>query len=85
MESRAAILNRLCLLLAAVFWITMNVLLWRSEFRGEDELGSAVPVEIVWHKMLTAPDDSALEISHRGNKVGHCRWRVNVGEELSTG
>lgn len=63
----------------------MNVLLWRSEFGGRNELGSAVPVDILLGKILTAPDDSALEIFHRGEKIGYCRWQVNVGEELSTG
>lgn len=78
-------LYRLCFAAVALFWIVMNVLLWRSEFRGQGELGSAIPVEVVWAKILTAPDDSALEILHRGEKLGYCRWRANVGEELRTG
>ncbi|MBI4664118.1 MAG: hypothetical protein HY735_35425 [Verrucomicrobia bacterium] len=77
--------NRLAFGLIALFWATMNVLLWRLEFRGQSELGSDVPIGVVWRKILTAPDDSALGISHRGRKVGYCRWRANVGEELSTG
>lgn len=63
----------------------MNVLLWRSEFRGVTGFGSSIPVEVVWEKILTAPDDSTLEIMQRGKKAGYCRWRPNVGEELNTG
>jgi hypothetical protein len=78
-------LNRVVFAFILLFWIVMNVLLWRSEFRGQDELSSGVPVELVWKRILTAPDDSALEISFGDKKAGYCRWRANVGEELATG
>ncbi|MBM3839999.1 MAG: hypothetical protein FJ398_18945 [Verrucomicrobia bacterium] len=78
-------LNRIAFALILLFWLVMNALLWRSEFRGQDELSSAVPVELVWKRILTAPDDSALEISIGQQKVGYCRWRANIGEELATG
>ena len=78
-------LNRLVFFLIALFWITMNVLLCRSEFGRRGKLGSAVPVAVVWQKMLTAPDDSSLEITQRGKKIGFCRWVANVGEALATG
>ncbi|MBI2949504.1 MAG: hypothetical protein HYY23_17845 [Verrucomicrobia bacterium] len=78
-------LHRVAFALILLFWLVMNVLLWRSEFRGQDELSSAVPVELVWKRILTAPDDSALEISFGDKKTGYCRWRANIGEELATG
>jgi hypothetical protein len=78
-------LNRLAFASIVLFWLVMNVLLWRSEFKGQNELGSAVPVDVVWAKILSAPDDSALEISHRQKNIGYCRWRANVGQEISTG
>ena len=77
--------NRILFLLIAVFWMVMNVWLWRSEFRGRDELGSRIPAAVVWQKILTAPDDSALEITQHGRKIGYCRWRANVGEAVRTG
>src|SRR6266540_948599 len=68
----------------ALFWIVMNVLLWRAEFGPGWEVGSAVSLEVVWQQILTAPDDSTLEISWNGRKRGYCRWVANVGEDLST-
>jgi len=59
----------------------MNALLWRAEFGGGKETGSVVSEEVVWQKILTAPDDSMLEISVHGKKIGYCRWTPNVGED----
>ena len=78
-------LHRLAFVSILLFWIVMNVLLWRCEFKGRNDLGSDVPVEMVWKKILTAPDDSALEVSAGEKRIGYCRWRANVGEELATG
>lgn len=77
--------SRVSFLVIAAFWLTMNVLLWRSEFGGRGQAGSPVPVKVVWQKMLTAPDNSSLDIRHHGKKIGFCRWAPNVGEEISTG
>ncbi len=77
--------NRVLFVLVTAFFVTMNVLLWRSEFRGENELGSGVPGEVVLQRMLTAPDNSNLEIRHRGKRIGFARWSANVGEEIATG
>jgi hypothetical protein len=71
--------------LIALFWILMNVLLWRAEFGGARDLGSVVSTEVVWQKILTAPDDSTLEISWNGKKMGYCRWVPNVGEVPTAG
>jgi len=71
--------------LITAFWVVMNVLLWRSEFGGARHIGNSVPSEVVWQKILTAPDDSALEVLMHGKKVGFCRWVANVGEEVSAG
>jgi hypothetical protein len=63
----------------------MNLLLWRSEFGQMNHPGSLVPTAMVWQKILTAPDDSSLEILQDGKRVGRCRWQANVGEEIATG
>ena len=78
-------LSRITFLLITLFWVTMSYLLWRSEYVGRNQVGSAVPVELVWRKILTAPDNSSLQIVHGGKKVGYCRWASNVGEELMAG
>ena len=76
---------RLLFWLITAFFITMNVLLWRSEFGGRSGSGSTVPLETVWHKMLLAPDNSRLEIRHHGKKIGYATWQPAVGEDLATG
>jgi hypothetical protein len=75
--------SRVALILITLFWLTMNFLLWRSEFGGRDETGSAVPVETIWRKILTAPDNSSLEIIHQGSKLGYCRWAAGPGPDPS--
>src|SRR5882724_4252655 len=77
--------SRVTLILVTVFWLIMNFLLWRSEFGGRNHVGTSVPVEVVWQKILTAPDNSRLEILHHGKKIGYCQWTANVGQELATG
>jgi hypothetical protein len=73
--------SRIALLIVTLFWLTMNYLLWRSEFGGGRQSGSPVPVETVWRKILTAPDSSSLEIFHLGRKVGSCRWTAMAGHD----
>ena len=77
--------NRIYFPLIALFWIVMNALLWRAEFGGGKEFGSAVSTEVVWQKILTAPDDSTLEISLNGKKIGYCRWSANAGDGVAAG
>lgn len=63
----------------AIFWITMNVLLWRSQAGAHSKIGSAVPVQVVWDKILTAPDNSSLDIYDHDKKIGFCQWTAMVG------
>ena len=76
-------LSRFVLLLLTVFWVTMNVLLVRSEFGGGDQASSRVPVNLVWQRILTAPDNSSLEIFHHGQRVGYCRWSAILGSSAA--
>src|SRR6202012_3646511 len=77
--------SRITFLVITLFWMTMTYLLWRSEYVGHDELGSSVPLELVWRKILTAPDNSRLQISHNGKKVGDCQWMANIGQDQAVG
>ena len=77
--------NRVLFVLVTAFFVTMNVLLWRLEFRGENKLGSSVPGDIVLRRILTAPDNSNMEIRLRGKRVGFARWSANIGEDTATG
>ena len=72
-------LGRLCFALIALFWVAMNVLLWQAEFGPGRELGSVVPERMVWERILTAPDDSSLEIRRNGQRIGYCRWLPTPG------
>jgi hypothetical protein len=78
-------LSRLTFLTLALFWLTMTYLLWRSEYVGQKKSGSNVPVDLVWRKILTAPDNSGLEIRHNKQKVGYCRLASSIGQELAMG
>jgi hypothetical protein len=71
--------RRLVLLALTLFWVVMNVLLWKAEYGGASRLGSAVPPDVLWRKILTAPDTSSLEIMRQGNKIGYCRWSAEAG------
>ena len=68
--------TRIAFLSSAVFWLTMNYLLWRSEFGGPNHGGNVVPTEVVWRKILTSPDNSPLDILHHGKKSGYALWTV---------
>jgi hypothetical protein len=66
----------------AVFWLTMNVLLWRAEFgsRGGD---TPVPVRLVCQKILTAPDASSLTVYQDGERMGYCEFSTGIGREMA--
>jgi hypothetical protein len=78
-------LKRLYFPLVILFWGTMNVLLWRSEMGAGRETGNEVPTAVVWQRVLTAPDDSSLQVLCQGRRAGYSRWAANVGEEVATG
>jgi len=72
--------RRLFLPLAALFWVVMNGLLWRSEMSDRADAGSGVPPALVWERILTAPDDSSLQVLLEGHKVGYCHWAATIRE-----
>lgn len=75
--------KRAWFLAITLFWVTMNVLLWRSEMSLGEDAGTPLPVAAVWERMLTAPDESSLDVYHRGKKLGYVRWMPKVIEEAS--
>ncbi len=72
-------LSRIYFLTVLLFWLAMNGLLWRSQWGAHSGIGSEVPPEVVWEKILAAPDTSSLDIYDHSNKVGICHWMANVG------
>ena len=43
-------------------------------------MGNKVPASLVWKKIMTAPDNSSLEILHYNERIGFCNWAVQAGE-----
>ena len=74
--------SRFLFLFITLFWLTMNFLLWRSEFGGHQKVGSAVSLDVVVEKILTAPDASSLEVYHHGNKIGFCRLAMRKPSKM---
>jgi hypothetical protein len=75
-------MSRVIFILVTAFWITMNVLLWQTEF-GSRRTEGTVPVATVWEKILTAADDSSLTVFQHGKLLGACHLRTAVGDEWS--
>ena len=73
---------RLIFVSIAAFWVVMNLLLWRSEY-GSRGSGTPVPVELVWRKVLTAPDASSLTVYQGGRKTGFCEVATSVEQAMA--
>jgi hypothetical protein len=74
---------RLTFLAFTAFWVTMNVLLWRMEF-GSEGGDMPVPLQLVWRKILTAPDASSLSVYQNGDRTGYCELSTSVGQQMAT-
>jgi hypothetical protein len=57
-----------------IFWLVMNYLLYRSLWGGHSGFAASVPLQTVWEKILTAPDNSSLDIYNGDQKIGFGRW-----------
>jgi hypothetical protein len=73
---------RLTFLAIVTFWLTMNVWLWRVEF-GTHGGATPVPVVLVCHKILTAPDASSLSVYQNGDRMGYCEFSTGVEQEMA--
>jgi len=65
-----------------IFWVTMNVLLWRMEY-GSQGGDMPVPLQLVWRKILTAPDASSLSVYQKGDRTGYCELSTSVGQQMA--
>jgi hypothetical protein len=74
---------RIVFLFIAVFWIAMNVLLWRAEY-VQGGAGIRVPAALVMQKVLTAPDISSLTVFQGGERIGFCEFSTSVEQEMAT-
>jgi hypothetical protein len=74
--------NRLTFFFITAFWVAMNVLLWRAEY-GSHGGEMPVPAELVWQKILTAPDASSLTIYQDGQRCGFCEFSTSVEQAMA--
>jgi hypothetical protein len=56
--------------------------LWRAEY-GSRGSGISVPVDLVWRKILTAPDTSSLTVYQDGQKTGFCEFSTSVEQAMA--
>jgi hypothetical protein len=71
---------RLFLFGVTTFWLVMNFLLFRSQWGGHNGFGNATPAAAVWDKILTAPDNSALDVYYQKERIGMGRWEVGAAD-----
>ena len=74
--------KRITFLGIVAFWAVMNVMLWRAEITGHgDDL--QVPPELVWHKILTAPDSSSMTVYQDTRRMGYCELTTSVEQQMA--
>lgn len=77
-------MGRFIFLGVTVFWVVMNLLLWRREYGGIEGGGTPVSVDVVVEKLLTSPDASTLELRYQGKTAGFLHWYPDPGEETQS-
>ena len=73
---------RLAFLGVLTFWVAMNFLLWRAEY-GSRAGDTPVPAELVWKKILTAPDASSLSVYQNQVRTGYAEFSTSVGQQMA--
>jgi hypothetical protein len=76
------VIPRITFFLIAAFWVTTNVLLWRTEY-GSHGGEISVPLDLVWKKILTAPDVSTMNVYQNGERTGFCEFSTSVEQEMA--
>ena len=74
--------KRIIFLGITAFWVVMNCMLWRAEISGHgDDL--QVPAELVWRKILTAPDSSSMTVYQDSRRMGYCELTTSVEQQMA--
>jgi hypothetical protein len=76
--------SRLLVAVLGVFWLTMSVLVWRTEYGNASFAGTPLNPNVVWRKILTSPDSSSLSIQLRGKRIGFCHLIASVDKQYDT-
>ncbi|MFL3666788.1 MAG: hypothetical protein ACJ06V_09445, partial [Verrucomicrobiota bacterium] len=77
-------MRRLVFPVILLFWLAMNVLLWRAEY-GDTDRGSRVSNDVVLNKIFNAPDASNLRVSQNGTLLGFVHWEIIPDEVYFSG
>ncbi|MFQ3167926.1 MAG: hypothetical protein ACI8QI_000459 [Limisphaerales bacterium] len=77
-------MRRLIFPVILLFWLAMNVLLWRAEY-GDTDRGSRVSNDVVLNKIFNAPDASNLRVSQNGTLLGFVHWEIIPDEVYFSG
>ncbi len=75
-------ISRAIFISITAFWVAMNLLLWRTEY-GSHGGEISVPADLVWRKILTAPDASSLSVFQNGDRTGFCQFSTSVEQEMA--
>jgi hypothetical protein len=70
--------SRIFIATVTIFWLLMNFLLYRSLWGGHSGFATSVPMQTVWQKILTAPDNSSMDIYNGDKKIGFGRWAAGT-------
>ena len=75
--------SRLLFMGIALFWGSMNFFLWNREY-GAQGGDTPVPFELVWKKILTAPDASSLSVYQNHDRMGYAEFSTAIGQQMAT-
>ncbi|MEI9865893.1 MAG: LysM domain-containing protein [Limisphaerales bacterium] len=75
--------SRLLFLIIAAFWVHHEFFYCGAQSIPHTAAGEPVPVDLVWRKILTAPDSSSLSIYQHGERSGFCEFKTSVEMEMA--
>jgi hypothetical protein len=71
--------SRLAIATITLFFVTMNVLLWRSEIIGRNTL--QVPPKVVWKRILENDHKMIFDVRYNSTKIGYFQWTTTLQTE----
>ncbi|MBG89327.1 MAG: hypothetical protein CMO80_20860 [Verrucomicrobiales bacterium] len=66
--------------IVTIFFVVMNYKLYQKDFKQTDTIGTPIPLEMVWNRMLRSPDESFLYMFQDKRRRGSLRWSAEAVE-----